>query len=102
MDGAGRENIKSQLSSHPMSPSQPNTVLNIPNELRFSHWPAAAGYLLVRYSVTDMVKAAELNLYRRLRKAESELIETTINEVENCLRNRKSFSNTVQCNVTMD
>ena len=52
-------------------------------------------------NVTDMVKAAELNLYRRLRKAESELIETTINEVENCLRNRKSFSNTVQCNVLL-
>ena len=46
-------------------------------------------------NVTDMVKAAELNLYRRLRKAESELIETTINEVENCLRNRKSFYCTV-------
>ena len=53
-------------------------------------------------NVTDMVIVAELNLYRRLRKAESELTETTINEeVENCLRNGKSFSNTVQCNVLL-
>ena len=53
-------------------------------------------------NVTDMVRVAELNLYRRLRKAKSELIETTINEeVENCLRNGKSFSNTVQCNVLL-
>ena len=53
-------------------------------------------------NVTDMVKVAELNLYWRLRKAGSELTETTINEeVENCLRNCKSFSIIVLCNVLL-
>ena len=53
-------------------------------------------------NITDMVRVAELNLYRRLRKAKSELIETTINEeVENCFRNGKSFSNIAQCNVLL-
>ena len=53
-------------------------------------------------NITDMVRVAELNLYRRLRKAKSELIETTINEeVENCLRNGKSSSNIAQCNVLL-
>ena len=53
-------------------------------------------------NVTDMDKIAELNSYRLLRKAESVLIETAINEeVEDCLRNGKSFSNIVQCNVLL-
>ena len=43
-------------------------------------------------NVTDMDKIAELNSYRLLRKAESVLIETAINEeVEDCLRNGKSI-----------
>ena len=51
-------------------------------------------------NVTDMGKIAELNSYRCLRKAESVLIETAITEeVKDCLRNGKSFSNIVQCNV---
>ena len=51
-------------------------------------------------NVTDMDKIAELNSYRRLRKAKSVLIETAITEeVEDCLRNGKTFSNIVQCNV---
>ena len=53
-------------------------------------------------NVTDMNKIAELNSYRRLRKAESVLIETAINEeVEDCLRNGKSFNNIVQCNALL-
>ena len=53
-------------------------------------------------NVTDMDKIAELNSYRLLRKAESVLIETAINEeVEDCLRNGKSFSNIVRCNVLL-
>ena len=53
-------------------------------------------------NVTDMDKIAELNSYRRLRKAESVLIETAINEeVEGCLRNGKSFNNIVRCNALL-
>ena len=53
-------------------------------------------------NVTDMDKIAELNSYRRLRKAESVLIETAVNEeVEDCLKNGKSFSNIVQCNALL-
>ena len=51
-------------------------------------------------NVTDVDKIAELNSYRRLRKAESALTETAINEeVQDCLKNGKSFSNIVECNV---
>ena len=51
-------------------------------------------------NVTDRDKIAELNWYRRLQKAENVLIETAITEeVEDCLRNGKTFSNIVQCNV---
>ena len=53
-------------------------------------------------NVTDMDKIAKLNSYRRLRKAESVLIKTPINEqVEDCLRNGKGFSNIVQCNALL-
>ena len=53
-------------------------------------------------NVTDMDKIAELNSYKRLRKAESVLIETAINEeVEDCLKNGKSLSNIVQCNALL-
>ena len=49
-----------------------------------------------------MDKITELNSYRRLRKAEGVLIETAINkDVEDCLRNGKSFSNIVQCNILL-
>ena len=49
-----------------------------------------------------MDKIAKLNSYRRLRKAESVLIKTPINEqVEDCLRNGKGFSNIVQCNALL-
>lgn len=51
-------------------------------------------------NVTDMDNITELNSYRRLRKAESVLIETQIKEkVEDFLNNNKSFSNIVQCDV---
>ena len=53
-------------------------------------------------NVTDMDKIAELNPYRRLRKAESVLIEIAINEeVEDCLKNGKSLGNIVQCNALL-
>ena len=49
-----------------------------------------------------MDKITELNSYRRLRKAEGVLIETAINkDVEDCLRNGKSLSNIVQCNILL-
>ena len=53
-------------------------------------------------NMTDMNKIAELNSYRRLQKAESVLIETAINEeVEDCLKNGKGFSNIVHCNALL-
>ena len=51
-------------------------------------------------NVTDMDRITELNSYRRLRKAESVLIETQIKEkVEDFLSNNKNVSNIVQCDV---
>lgn len=51
-------------------------------------------------NVTHMDRITELNSYRRLRKAESVLIETQIKEkVEDFLNNNKNVSNIVQCDV---
>ena len=53
-------------------------------------------------NVTDMDKIAELNSYTLLWKPKSVLFETAINEeVDDCLRNGKSFRNIVQCNVLL-
>ena len=42
MDGAGRRNIKSQLSSHPMSPSQPDVGVSDNVKSKVHDWSISA------------------------------------------------------------